>query len=92
MKVNFRFKCRFNALFPFKYPLENKIRSAIIYRYMCSNCKVTYNGKTFRHFYTRAAEHMGIFNLTGKRPKNVKQSAIFDHLLQCLCAINFDDF
>ena len=35
---------------------------------------------------------MGISNLTGKRLKNVKQSAIFDHLLQCNCAIDFDDF
>ena len=53
---------------------------------------VTYYGKTFRHFYTRAAEHMGISNLTGKRLKNVMQSAISDHLLQCNCTINFDDF
>ena len=52
----------------------------------------SFYGKTFRHFYTRAAEHMGISNLTGKRLKNVKQSAISDHLLQCNCAINFDDF
>ena len=58
---------------------------------MCSNCKVTYYGKTFPHFYTRAAEHR-ISNLTGKRFKNVKQSAIPDHLLQCNCTINFDDF
>ena len=35
---------------------------------------------------------MRISNLTGKRLKNVKQSAISDHLLQCICAINFDDF
>ena len=59
---------------------------------MCSNCNVTYYGKTFRHFYTRAAEHMGISNLTGKRLKNVKHSAISDHLLQCNCTINFDNF
>ena len=43
-------------------------------------------------FYARAAEHMGISNLTGKRLKNVKQSAISDHLLQCNCMINFDNF
>ena len=92
LKIIFRSKCRLNTLFRFKDPLEKKIRSGIIYRYTCSNCKVTYYGKTFRHFYTRAAEHMGISNLTGKRLKNVKQSAISDHLLQCNCAINFDDF
>ena len=92
LKVIFSSKCRLKTLFRFKDPLEKIIRSGIIYRYTCSNRKVTYNGKTFRHFYTRATEHMGISNLSGKCLKNVKQSAIYDHLLQCNCAINFDDF
>ena len=35
---------------------------------------------------------MGISNLTGKRVKNVKESAVSDHLLQCNCAIDFDHF
>ena len=73
LKIIFRSKCRLNTLFRFKDSLEKKIRSGIIYRYTCSNCKVTYYGKTFRHFYTRAAEHMGISNLTGKRLKTVMQ-------------------
>ena len=72
--------------------LEKKIRSGIIYRYSCSNCNVTYYRKTFRHFYTRMVEHMGISNLTGKCLKNVKQSTISDHLLQCNYTINFDNF
>ena len=92
LKIIFRSKFRLNTLFRFKDSLEKKIRSGIIYRYTCSNCKVTYYGKTFLHFYTRAAEHMGISNLTGKRLKTVMQSAISDHLLQCNCTINFDDF
>ena len=46
----------------------------------------------FRRFPVTHGEHMGISNLTGKRLKNVKQSAIFDHLLQCNCMINFDHF
>ena len=85
LKIILRTNCRLNTLFCFKDSLEKN-------RYTCSNCKVTYYGKTFRHFYTRAAEHMGISNLTGKRLKNVMQSAISDHLLQCNCTINFDDF
>ena len=35
---------------------------------------------------------MGISNLTGKRVKNVKESAVSDHRLQCNCAIDFDHF
>ena len=93
LKIIFRSKCRFNTLFWFKDPLEKKIRSKIIiYRYIYSNCKVAHYWKNFRHFYARAAKHMGITNLTGKRLKNVKQSGISDHLLHCNCAINFDGF
>ena len=92
LKIIFRSKGRLNTLFHFKDSLEKKIRSGIIYRYRCSNGNVTYYGKTFGHFYTRAAEHMGISNLTGKRLKTVKQSAISDHLLQCNCTINFDNY
>ena len=56
---------------------------------MCSNCKVTYYGKTFRHFYVRIAELMGISNLTRKLLKNF---AMFNHQLQWNCTINFDGF
>ena len=58
LKVIFRFKCSLNILFQFEDSLEKKVRSRIICRYTCSNCNVTYYGKTFRHFYTKAAEHM----------------------------------
>ena len=92
LKIIFRCKCRLNTLFRFKDSLEKKIRSGIIYHYTCSNCKLTYYGKTFRHFYIRATEHMGTSNLTGKRLKSVMQSAISEHLLQCNCTMNFDDF
>ena len=92
LKIIFRSKCRLDTLFRFTDPLEKKIRSGITFRYTCCNCMVTYYEKIFRHFCTRAAEQMGIYNLTGKRLKNVKQSAISDHLLQCNCAIRFDYF
>ena len=52
----------------------------------------TYYGKTYPHFFTKAAEHMGISNLTGKPLKYVEQSAVSDHLLECNCSIDFDHF
>ena len=52
----------------------------------------TYYGKTYRHFFIRAAEHMGISNLTAKRVKNAKESGVSNPLLQCDCAIDFDHF
>ena len=92
LKVIFRSKCRLNTLLRVKDPLKKKKSLWIIYHYASSNCKVTYYGKTFRHFHSRAAEHTRISNLAGKRFKNVKQSAISDYLFQCNCVINFDDF
>ena len=35
---------------------------------------------------------MGIPNLTEKRVKNMKESAVSDHCLQCDWVISFDDF
>ena len=35
---------------------------------------------------------MNVSNLTGKRLKNIKDSAVSDHLLQCNCTIDFDYF
>ena len=72
--------------------LPKKLCSGIVYSFKCDSCNAIYYGKTKRHFYVRAAEHMGILHLTNKRLKNVKQSAISDHLLTCECNINFDGF
>ena len=82
LKVIFQSPYRLNLLFRYKDSLQKKIRSDIVYRYMRSNCKITYYGKTYPHFFTGAAERMGISNLTGKRLKCVKQSAVSDHLLE----------
>ena len=64
----------------------------MIYRCVCSNCKVTFYRKIFHHFYTRAVEHMGISNFTRKCLKNGKESVKPDQVLQYDCPINFDDF
>ena len=92
LKVIFQSPCKLNSLFHYKDSLQKKIRSDIVYRYMYSNCKVTYYDKTYRHFFTRAAEHMAFSNLIGKRLKWVKESAVSDHLLECNCSIDFDHF
>ena len=92
LKVIFQSPCKRTSLFRYKDSLKKEIRSDIVYRCTCSNYKVTYYAKTSRHFFARAAEHMGISSLTGKRLKSVKQSAVSDHLLECNCSIDFDYF
>ena len=75
-----------------KISFEKKMLSEIFYHYTCSNYKIAYHEETFQHIFTRATEHMGTSNLTGKHIENTKQSAISDQLLQCNSHIIFDDF
>ena len=42
------------------------------------------------HLFTRAAEHIGISNLSGEPLKSVKQSEVSEHLLECTCSKDFD--
>ena len=92
LKVIFRSPSKIVNHFHFKDVLPKNICSGIIYSFKCNSCNAIYYGKTKHYFYIRAAEHMGISHLTNKCLKNVKQSAISDHLLTCDCNINFDDF
>ena len=89
LKVVFQSQRKLNTLFRFKDTVDKKIRSFLVYKYSCCNCNPTYYSKTF---FTRAAEHRGVSNLAGKRLKNVKDSAVSDHLLQCNYTIDFDHF
>ena len=94
-KLKVIFRCRLQTFFTSKiqfgkYLLWNNL---LLYGVVTARLlRQETRQETFCHFYTRTAERMGISNLTGKRHKNVKQSAISDHLLQCNCTINFDDF
>ena len=92
LKAVFQSPHKLDTLFGFKGIIDKKIRSHLVYRYSCSSCNATYYGKTYRHFFARAAEHMGASNLTGKRVKDVKESAVSDHVLACDCVIDFDHF
>ena len=92
LKVVFQSPYKRRTLFRFKDTLDNKIRSDLVYRYTYSRCNATYYGKTYRHFFARHAEHIGISNLIGKRVRNVNESEVSDHLLQCDCTTDFDNF
>ena len=88
----FQSPSKLHLLFRFKDTLDKKILSDLVYRYACRRRNATYYGKTYRHFLTRAAEHVSISNLTGKRVKNMKVSAVSDHQLKCDYTIAFDHF
>ena len=59
---------------------------------MCSCCNATHYGKTKRHLFVRASEHLGITPLTKKRVKNPKKSAIIHHFLLEGHNATYDDF
>ena len=60
LNVVLRSTCRLGNLFKLKDSLEKKILSEIVYRYTCSNCKVTYYEKTFWHLFTSVWTHENI--------------------------------
>ena len=92
LKVVFQSQYKLHTLFRFKDTLIKKICARLVFHYSCSSRNATYYGKTYQHFFTRAAKHMGTSNLTSKRVKNVKESVLSDHLLQCNSTIDFDHF
>ena len=45
-----------------------------------------------QNIVTRAAEHVGVSKLSGKRLEDAKYSTVSDHLLQYKCTVDFDHF
>ena len=80
-KVIFRSTRRLSNCFSFKDRLPKSLLSGLVYKFKCSDCNVTYYGKTKRHFKVRISEHLGVSPLTEKRVKPGYQSTvIFDHI------------
>ena len=92
LKVIFQSPCKPNSLSCCKDSLTKKLRSDIVYRYSVVTARLLIMVIHTTSSFTSSAEHMGISNLTGKRLKHVKQSAVSDHLLKCNCSIEFDHF
>ena len=96
LKVIFQSPWKLDSFFRYEDSLNKKFRSDIAYRCTCNNCNVTNCGKIYYQFFTRAKEHLCIFNLTGKRLKSVKQSAVSDQTISSIwsstwvCWIDFD--
>ena len=81
LKVIFQSKNRLSNLFRFKDSIPKELRSHIVYKFLCSNCNITYYGETERHLNVRSGEHLSLSALTGKRVNNDKKSAVKDHCL-----------
>ena len=75
LKVVYQSRSRIPNLFNLKDVVNTKLSSHIVYKFMCSCCNVTCYGQIQRHFFVRAAEHLGITALTVKFVKTPKKSA-----------------
>jgi len=92
LKVIFQSKNRLSSLFRFKDSIPKELRSHLIYKFLCSNCNITYYGQTERHLNVRSGEHLSLSALTGKRVNNDKKSAVKDHCLFHNHVNTFEDF
>ena len=90
--IVFQSKTRLSSLFRFKNIIPKEISSHLGYKFTCSCCNATYYGELERHFFVRASEHLRMTPLTGKRVRNPKKSAIFDHILLNGHDASFEDF
>ena len=87
--MTFQSKNKLSSLFYFKYIIPKEISSHLVYKFSC--CNANYYGAE-RHFFVRASEHLRMTPLTGKRVKNPKKPAIFDHILLKRHDASFEDF
>ena len=86
-KVNVVFSSnkKLRSFFLFKDKIPKHLRSLVLYRFKCSDCNITYIGKTCRHFQVRFSEHLGISKVTNLPLKYNKKSTtvIRDHINSC---------
>ena len=86
-KINIVFssKLKLRNLFTFKDKVPKNLKSLVLYKFTCSDCNVTYIGKTSRHYQVRFSEHLGISKVTNRPLKYSKNTstAVRDHTQCC---------
>ena len=90
-KAFFQFRNRLSNLFQFKDSIPNELRSHL-YKFLCSNCNITYYGKTKRYLNIRSGERLSLSVLTGKSVNNNKKLAVKDRCLFFNHVGSFEDF
>ena len=69
-----------------------RLRSNILYKFLCGRCNATYYNKTCWNLSVRVGEHSGVSPITGKKLKSKKSTAVKDHMLFCDHIASIDDF
>ena len=85
---------RTGSFFKHKDRNPKNLCSSIVYKYRCPqvNCGSEYIGSTTRTLYTRAMEHRGISDRTGRPRANPVHSSPRDHSATCSGDVSLSDF
>ena len=85
---------RIESFFKYKDRNPKSLCSSIVYKYCCplANCGSEYIGSTIRTLYTRAMEHRGLSDRTGRPRTNPLQSTPRDHSARCSGDVTLSDF
>ena len=92
-KLQFVYKApkRLSSLFKCKDSFPPLNCSNVIYRYSCSGCTATYNGRTPRNLKIRCYEHLEI-NKSERNYPSPSSSSIWDHIKQSGHDCTLEDF
>ena len=86
-KINVVFSSnnKLKSFFSFKDKIPNNLKSRVLYKFKCSNCNITYIGKSIRHFQVRYSEHLGISIMTNKpfTYNNKTSTTVGEHIHDC---------
>ena len=85
-KIIFRNTRRIKSFFPYKERLSRSLKSKVVYRASCWDCKDCYIGETKRRLHDRKTEHFKTLT------SNIHSSAIADHMTQTGHKIKWDHF
>ena len=89
--IRFVFKNTFKvgSFFHFKDRLLTSIRSSVIYKFTCPNCKVGYLGSTYCTLETRVDDHIGQSSRTGRPLRNPLHTVVRYHSEVCDVRLKF---
>jgi len=85
-------KLTIGSLFKYKDSLPKQVKSSVVYRYCCRQCRSEYVGSSTRSLYIRAAEHAGRSFRTNKVLGSPSHSNVREHAFNCKVDISLDDF
>jgi len=94
ISIVFSSKKKIRNFFAFKDKVPKNLKSLVLYKFTCSDCNVTYIGKTKRHYQVRFSEHLGISKVTNQPLKYSKltSTAVRDHIHFCKHKNTSDSF